>query len=101
MQHLDPHERPPDGIRNVYKKYQKMKLQHLENDRHIVYLTRRMDTLPDKVRIVRELNAEDLSEAFRGFAGSNEPQHQGTTSSIAVYEHEDMPGNTLLTLMCR
>lgn len=99
MQHLGPHARPPEGIRTVYKKYQKMKLEDLDADQEIVDLAARArDTLPPKVCIVKELGPELLNEAFRAFAGSDasdDLQHQYNESSIAVYEHEDMPGNTI------
>ncbi|KAF2825208.1 hypothetical protein CC86DRAFT_446623 [Ophiobolus disseminans] len=49
MQHLDPHQRPPDGIRHVYKKYQKMKATDLDGDEVIVDLSDGA-TLPDKTR---------------------------------------------------
>jgi alkylated DNA repair protein alkB family protein 1 len=98
MQHLDPHERPPDGIRNVYKKYQKMKPKELEKDEDIVDLANDDAALPEKVRIVRELDIKTLSSAFRAFAGTETDDKlfdQLPTAPIAVYEHDDMPGNTL------
>lgn len=102
MQHLDPLERPPDGIRNVYKKYQKMKQHDLEKDADVVDLTNTDDeALPESVRIVREVDVDTLNSAFRAFAGS---EADGTlldqlpTSPIAVYEHENMPGNMLSLL---
>ncbi|KAF1912004.1 hypothetical protein BDU57DRAFT_460081 [Ampelomyces quisqualis] len=59
MQHLDLHERPPEQIRHVYKKYQKMKPAHLDTDEDLVTLTSLSHAaLPDRVHVVRELDAE-------------------------------------------
>ena len=97
MQHLDPHQRPPEGIRNVYKKYQKMKPKDLEEDQNIVDLTVvQQDALPEKVRVIKNLEIDQLKDAFRTFAGNNasdQLQHLHFEPSIAVYDHEDMPGN--------
>jgi len=97
MQHLDPHQRPPEGIRNVYKKYQKMKPKDLEEDQNIVDLTVvQQDALPEKVRVIKNLEIDQLKDAFRTFAGNNasdQLQHRHFEPSIAFYEHEDMPGN--------
>jgi len=90
MQSLDPHERPPDGIRRVYKKYQRMKPQDLEHDAGIVDVGR----IPsNKMRIVKEWDREQLIATFRRFAGDSAgPDPLPSTSSISAYEHEDMPG---------
>lgn len=96
MQPLDPHRRPPDGIRYIYKRYQKMKLQHLDHDPEIIDLSRDLSADPKtKVRIVKELDADGLTATFRSFAGSDVALNgleSMATSSIPVYEHDDMPG---------
>ncbi|PVH95151.1 hypothetical protein DM02DRAFT_537962 [Periconia macrospinosa] len=61
MTNLDPHERPPDGIRAVYKKYQKMKSYQLALDPDIVDLPGQ--SLPNrdpKIRVVKELDPGSL-----------------------------------------
>jgi hypothetical protein len=94
MQHLDPHERPPINIRNVYKKYQKMKLKELDQDQEIIDLS--CDTSASsngKVRVVKEYAAEDLIATFRAFAGEDAKLEDiRVSSSTPVYEHENMPG---------
>ena len=94
MQPLDPHQRPPDAIRNVYKRYQKMKLQNLDRDREIIDLSRDLSADPNtKVRIVKELDVDGLTTTFRWFAGRDVALNGlKSTSSIPVYEHVDMPG---------
>jgi alkylated DNA repair protein alkB family protein 1 len=96
MQHLDPHQRPPEGIRTVYKKYQKIASGDLERDLDIVDLIENPGTaLSNKLHVVRRIKAEDVAQAFGTFAGGNsggEFQHQASPASTAVYEHDDMPG---------
>jgi alkylated DNA repair protein alkB family protein 1 len=92
MHHLDPHERPPDGIRNVYKKYQKMKLKDIDLDENIIDLTSDTSTSSDpKVRVVKLYTGEDLNAIFRSFAGEA-LQAADLPRSTPVYEHSDMPG---------
>lgn len=102
MHHLDPHERPPDSIRNVYKKYQKMKLNNLDLNQDIIDLSNDASASSgSKVRVVKHYTAEDLTAIFRTFAGEDgEEEHQDMAlpRSIPVYEHEDMPGRKFLSL---
>lgn len=92
MPQLDPHERPPDSIRNVYKRYQKMPSQQLDADADIIDLDQAPHTLlPDKVRVVQVLEAAQLEEAFGAFAG-RAVDSQSQQPSVAIYEHTDMAG---------
>lgn len=91
MQDLDPHQRPPEGIRSVYKKYQKMKLKELDRDQGIIDVSSHESDLSSKrVRIVKSLAREDLASLYTTFAGEN--REFDSPSTIPVYEHEDMPG---------
>jgi hypothetical protein len=94
MHHLDPHQRPPDSIRNVYKKYQKMKLKELDQDQVIIDLSSNAAASANsKVRVVRQYAYQDLAAAFSTFADDDAKLHQlDMPTSIPVYEHEDMPG---------
>ncbi|CAI6331825.1 unnamed protein product [Periconia digitata] len=95
---MDPYQRPPDGIRTVYKKYQKMKPSQLDLDVDIV------DLLPSdldldrnaKVRVVNELDAARLTASFGAFAGgdvhASSVRGGSVQGKLAVYEHQDMPG---------
>lgn len=104
MQGLDPHQRPPDTIRVVYKKYQKIKAKDLDTDPDLIDLPQTSkDRLPQGVRVVRELEATGLAETFRVFAGADakaSDQPQDPASKIPIYEHEDMPGKISCNLPC-
>jgi alkylated DNA repair protein alkB family protein 1 len=100
MHRLDPHERPPMSIRNVYKKYQKMKLKELDQDQEIVDLSSDASAASSsRVRVVREYAAENLTAAFRAFAGDDaDLRGLDMSAAIPVYEHEDMPGKVFLVV---
>jgi len=88
---LDPYQRPPDSIRNVYKKYQKMSVQDLDSDPGIVRLPPDVSADPtSKLHVVREVDVDSLTASFRSFVGGMAESE--AASRIAVYEHEDMPG---------
>jgi hypothetical protein len=97
MHHLDPHERPPTCIRDVYKKYQKIKLKELDQDQDIINLSSDASASSNsKVHVVRKYAAQDLTATFRAFAGEDETiEDLDLPVSIPVYEHDDMPGKTL------
>jgi alkylated DNA repair protein alkB family protein 1 len=98
MEALDPYQRPPDSVRNVYKKYQRMSLQDLDADPRIVQLSQHAPADPaSKLHVIREVDADRLTASFRSFVGG--VAEVGTDSGVAVYEHEDMPGRPL-SLIC-
>ncbi|KAF2027112.1 hypothetical protein EK21DRAFT_72705 [Setomelanomma holmii] len=69
MQNLDPHERPPEAVRNMYKKYQKMKSTHLGADADIMDIEAEPRlSLSEKVRVVRELETSRQADTFAAFA---------------------------------
>ncbi|KAF2713513.1 hypothetical protein K504DRAFT_498323 [Pleomassaria siparia CBS 279.74] len=104
MPSLDPLQRPPDAVRDVYKKYQRMKRVDLDSDHGIVHLERSLDLdveLPHlreqssssrmgKASIVDILEREQLNATFRSFAGSFTDDE--SSKPVPVYEHENMPG---------
>jgi alkylated DNA repair protein alkB family protein 1 len=96
MEALDPYQRPPDSIRNVYKKYQRMSVKDLDADPCIVQLSPDRAADPSsKLHVVRDVDANRLTVSFRAFVG-----HEGgpqVALPVAVYEHEDMPGRMLLS----
>lgn len=93
MATLDPFERPPASIRNLYKKYQRMTRQQLDADPTIVDLSRPLcSQSASRLRVFTYLGDERLTASFDAFAGTGE----GATAAVAVYEHEDMPGLQLI-----
>jgi hypothetical protein len=100
MESLDPYQRPPEHIRNIYKRYQKMKLQDLDRDGDIVDLEKDLSGLQKrKVSVISEVEPGKLNDAFGKFAGSGRGAHQEkelevdyVQDPVRVYECRDMPG---------
>ncbi|KAF2742784.1 alkylated DNA repair protein AlkB [Sporormia fimetaria CBS 119925] len=89
MQSLDPFERPPDGIKAVYKKYMKMKPADLDRDADIADLEREAN-VPERLKKIQTLDTDVLRRAFCTYAGT--AYIPPAESPIHVYEHQDMPG---------
>ena len=93
MHALDPHERPPEHIRNVYKKYQKMKSHQLDTDDAILDLERDHPDLDRRLRVVEEWDPERLTATFSQFSGDQANlESPPQPAKVPVYEHQDMPG---------
>ncbi|KAF2123253.1 hypothetical protein BDV96DRAFT_562157 [Lophiotrema nucula] len=90
---LDPHRRPPDSVRHVYKKFQKMKLADLnaDVDADIIDPERITRDRTGRVQLVDELNVDTLNDALGSFS-ENESEAQLIKNPTPVYEHMDMPG---------
>jgi alkylated DNA repair protein alkB homolog 1 len=102
MESLDPYQRPPDGIRNVYKKYQKMRLEDLNQDPDILHVDSEApvpDCQMSKISIVEELDPEQLCAVFQEFAGTKKLGSK--LQPVPVYEHGDMPGRNHFILLLR
>ncbi|KAF2092275.1 hypothetical protein K490DRAFT_61716 [Saccharata proteae CBS 121410] len=94
---LDAHQRPPDCIRHVYKRYQKMKAEALDHDPDLLDLCR--DGTKDHLRQVRVFSQSKLDEAFRTFEthGPSASNDSGTDrgpndGAVSVYEDSSIPG---------
>jgi hypothetical protein len=99
MEHMDPHQRPPESIKNVYKKYQKMKLKDLDRDPDILDLSNEPPTsAKSKLRVVEEWRGEDLTAIFRAFGGQDADMDDEVPERVLVFEHEDMPGRVLSSI---
>lgn len=103
---LNAHDRPPEKVRDVYKKYLKIRLPEVEHDEDIVDLEKLdIDNLPRSFAISGFLNSKDLRLAFDEFVGkagssSTEGDHHGGVfiEDIPVLTHENVSGKSDLKL---
>lgn len=92
MDGLDPHQRPPPGMRIVYKKYQKLKSEELIHDLGVIDLDGSLsETQEEKLSVLRKLDPEYLSHAFHAFSGFDSPDPP-LKGAVPIYVHADMPG---------
>ncbi|KAF4543226.1 Alkylated DNA repair protein [Lasiodiplodia theobromae] len=91
MMSLDAHERPPEHIRHVYKKYQKLRGNALNDDPQL--LDPRDSNAVDRLHVVRFIDPTDLRSAFQDFAAAESSDSLALPDTpVPVYEHRHMPG---------
>lgn len=93
---LNAHDRPPESIRQRYKKYQKTPLAEIDLDSSILDLQALdPDQLPEPVSVSQWRSSEDLRLAFDQFVqGDNKAwQHRGPLlENIPVFTHRSVSG---------
>ncbi|KAL1621961.1 hypothetical protein SLS56_008972 [Neofusicoccum ribis] len=90
---LDAHERPPDRIRNAYKKYQKLRGRALDSDPDLLDLRAVAADTVDQLHVVRSISPTGLRPIFEAFvAGSSSDSLALPDAPVPVYEHRHMPG---------
>jgi len=98
---LDAHAKPPQGLRDVYKRYQKMPSEGLDSDPNVFDLKHGHTAgfkKADHAREILEL-PEDIHEVITRFlesaSQSNESDGNQSDHKMHVFEHPDAPGRHL------
>lgn len=92
---LNVFEKPPLTLREVYKRFQKLKADALDVDQTIIDFTRGLtNDQKQKIRVSDWLNQNDVRKASAAFVGSQSVSHcqDVQEASNLAYEHEDLPG---------
>ncbi|KAE7996951.1 hypothetical protein FH972_001627 [Carpinus fangiana] len=85
---LDPHEKPPESLKALYKRYQKADAVTLEADDSIVCL----DALPSESwRRVDRFTTSDVQQALRAFHRGAELRESSVNAFVEAYESKDIP----------
>ncbi|KAL9087533.1 MAG: hypothetical protein Q9165_006644 [Trypethelium subeluteriae] len=96
---LSVFDRPPEALRELYKKYQKLKGLALDDDVEILDPARGLTgDQKQKVSVSRWQDQKYLAKASSAFAdlfATVSQQHSDEVCNL-VYEHEDMPGLFLI-----
>lgn len=99
---LDAHQRPPDRMRSLFKKYQKCKAKDLHLDADIIDMSRTVDGFHDGLQSAPESCIGDRDRAFREFL--SHPFDKGgeeKAASIRAFEVTSLPGSlTCLERYC-
>jgi hypothetical protein len=101
---LNAHDRPPERIRNAYKKYQKYQASEVDNDPHIIDLEKLdRDHLPSSITQSGSMSSKDLRRAFDEFvmgehASSVEEPSGGLIEDIPIFTHHLVSGSYCLIL---
>lgn len=98
---LNAHDRPPERIRNVYKKYQRIKTPEIDLDADIIDLEKLdMDSLPAPFAISGFLDSKKLRLAFDEFMGKMDPSATlnhggGLIEDVPVFTHNKISGKSI------
>lgn len=99
---IDPHHRPPEVIRQCYKKYSKLPLSEIENDSGILDLQKvdpeSQSELPHGLVLSEYMSSQDLRLAFDTFMQGHHDSEQVSkedaplAENIPVYTHNAISG---------
>ena len=89
---LNAHDRPPESVRQVYKKYVKMPLSAVELDPGIVNLgDLNRDCLPDDIILEGTLSSKDLHIAFDNFI-TVPSEESRLVEDLPIFSHKAISG---------
>jgi hypothetical protein len=95
---LDAHAAPPAGLKELYKRYQKLKLEDLDIDPEVLDFNKAH--LGDDVEVLKPIPSPHLGSIFSRFV-----QEDGNNSSVTqdalVYGHKRLPGKDLFSYCAR
>ncbi|KAJ5596174.1 hypothetical protein N7450_002632 [Penicillium hetheringtonii] len=99
---IDPHHRPPEPIRQCYKKYSKLPLSEIDNDSEILDLQKvdpeTQSQLPHGLVLSEYMSSQDLRLAFDTFMQGDHNSRQTSkedaplAENIPVYTHDAISG---------
>lgn len=88
---LDPHARPPGKIKELYKRYQRLKGAALLKDTQLLDLQRNHASL----QRVGEVSVDEQEKTFKAFLRDEHASSQAPACPVPIYAHEAMPGNNI------
>lgn len=97
---LDSQEPPPPVLKELYKRYQRSKLEDLDFDAEVLDFDRA--PLGDDLEILAPIPASHLESIFRRLVKADD-SNKSITKDSSVYGHKSLPGKNLLfraTLEC-
>ncbi|KAJ5168764.1 uncharacterized protein N7482_004358 [Penicillium canariense] len=93
---LNAHDRPPEAVRQCYKKYTKLPLSDIDNDPGILDLQRiDPDQLPESITISQYMSSQNLRLAFDDFirgGHASDQEHAPLAENIPVFTHNAVSG---------
>ncbi|MCJ1273200.1 hypothetical protein MMC21_000989 [Puttea exsequens] len=90
---LDAHEKPPAGIKAVYKAYQKLSTDSLKSDTDIIDFTRNsIDKAPILVRYIDRIPRDIILAACSTLRCGGRPTTDLQIQDVPVYEATEVPG---------
>ena len=94
--HLDPHQRPPQAIKSIYKQYEKLTTKAIDIDPNIVDFVRGLSNVQQsKISSVGTVAGKTLQKSSLCISDRKILDSQAAADMWApVYEYEGIPGET-------
>jgi len=86
---LDAHQSPPAGLKQLYKRYQKLKFEDLEHDSKILDFNG--SHLPNDVEALEPLKPSYLEPLFKRF-DEQDGSNVFVSQDSPIYSHKKLPG---------
>lgn len=95
---LDAHEAPPVGLKELYKRYQKLKLEDLDFDLEVLDFNKAR--VGDDMEVLKPIPSPYLESIFSRFV-QEESDGSSITQDALVYGHKRLPGKNLFSYCTR
>ena len=93
---LNAHERPPEAVRQCYKKYSRSSIAEIDHDPGVLDLQRLdEESLPAGISVAQYMSSQDLRLAFDDFicgGHATSLEHAPLTENIPVFTHNAVSG---------
>lgn len=93
---FNAHDRPPEAVRQCYKKYARSSLSDIDNDPAILDIQRLdPDQLPASITVSQYMSSQDLRLAFDDFllgVHALDKEHAPLAENIPVFTHNAVSG---------
>lgn len=93
---LNAHDRPPEAVRQCYKKYTRCSLSDIDNDPEVLDIQRLdPDQLPASIAVSQYMSSQDLRLAFDDFIRGGhalDKEHAPLAENIPVFTHNAVSG---------
>lgn len=91
---LNPHQKPPESIKAIYKHFQKLSIDAIRDDFNLLDFQRGLNgEQSKKCRKVEKILGQNVKAACLSFKLKRK-QELGPCLDVPVFEHEDAPGET-------
>ena len=93
---LDPHHKPPEAIKSIYKYYEKLSPKAIDIDPGIVDFWHGLnDTQQTKISRIGVVTGHTLQSSYLRVHNQKAPMPEASTDApIPIYEHKGLPGET-------
>jgi hypothetical protein len=95
---LDAHEAPPLGLKELYKRYQKLKLEDLDFDLEVLDFNKAC--LGGDMEVLKPIPSPHLESIFSRFV-QEDSNSSSVTQDALVYGHKKLPGKNLFSYCAR